>query len=402
MKNGIQKKLLEGIRVVDFSRILVGAYCSMMLADLGAEVIKVEPPRGDETRKWGPPFRGEDSLYYLSVNRNKKSISIDLKSSEGQNLAKNLIKKSDILLENFVFGKMKEFSLEYENLKNENKKLIYATVNSYGNSGPIKTHPSFDLIIQSYVGVMNITGGQDTEPYKIGYPACDIMAGSHVYGSILVGLLHRQLTGEGQYINTSLLETNTFAMPNIVSYYLNAGHNSQRRGNDHPTIAPYTVFKLKSGDYLSIGVATDPQFKKLWDCLEITNYDFSDFETNKLRLNHRIKLKEILQENIIKFEDELLFNIFNLNKIPFSKINSTKDLFENNQQIKDLNLVQKIKTEDYGELKYLRNPISYSKIQIEEIKSPPTLGKHTREVLKNILEMNDVEIDNLYFKKVIH
>lgn len=400
----IKSKLLEGIRVLDFSRILVGAYSSMMLADLGAEVIKIEPPGGDETRKWGPPFKGNDSLYFLSINRNKKSICMDLKKPESRNIALNLIQKSDILIENFTYGKMKQFGLDYDSVKQINEDLIYTTVNSYGNKGPLKQTPSFDLVIQSYVGVMNITGGDETEPFKVGYPMCDIMAGSHVYGAIMAGLLHRQLTGEGQYINTSLLETNLFAIPTLTSNYLNAGMNARRRGNDHPTISPYTVFKLKNGDYFSIGVATDKQFQKLILVLELDKseaFNIREFETNSLRLENREKLKSLIQSNILLFDEKKLFSDFSEHGIPFSKINSMRDIFENNQQINDLGIVKEIETENYGNLKYVKNPVSFSEIELEEFKSPPTLGKDTREVLGKLLDMKEKEIDVLYDKKVL-
>jgi len=335
--------LLKGMRVVDFSRILVGAYSTMLLADMGAEVIKIESPNGDETRSWGPPFKNGDSTYYLSINRNKKSIGLDLKKKEGQKIALDLIKKSDILIENFTCGKMKEFNIDYDTIKRYNLKIIYTTVNSFGNYGPMKTNPAFDLIIQSYCGVMNITGGIDTEPYKVGYPVCDIMAGSHVYSAILAAILHKNLSGEGQYINTSLLEINLFAMPTIISAYLNGNINYNRRGNDHPSISPYTVFKLKNKDFISIGVATDSQFLKLWNILKLdklnekidinnnksdylflkdnieenikigenTNKEhrsdlFERFSNNNLRIQNRYELKDIIQRQLIQFEENYL------------------------------------------------------------------------------------------------
>lgn len=400
----MKKSLLNGIRVLDFSRILVGAYSSMMLADLGAEVIKVEPPGGDETRKWGPPFRGNDSLYYLSINRNKKSIGMNLKKKEAKEIALGLISKSDILIENFTYGKMKEFGLDYDTVKRHNEKIIYTTVNSYGNFGPMRKTPSFDLIIQSYVGLMNITGDENTEPFKVGYPVCDIMAGSHVYGAILAALLHKQMTGEGQYINTSLLETNLFAMPTINFAFLNANINAKRKGNDHPTISPYTVFRLASGEYFSIGVATDLQFKKLCESLNLKsnpNFDEKMFETNNLRIENREILKNLIQEAILKFKEEHLFQSFQLNGIPFSKINSTQDIFNNNQQINELDIINEVKTENYKNIKYVRNPITFSNVELEEMKSPPILGQDTSDVLRNILNLKKEEIDNLYKNKVI-
>jgi crotonobetainyl-CoA:carnitine CoA-transferase CaiB-like acyl-CoA transferase len=403
----MKAKLLEGIRVLDFSRILVGAYSSMMLADLGAEVIKIEPPGGDETRAWGPPFRGKDSVYYLSINRNKKSLCMNLKEPEAQYIAKQLIKHSDILIENFVYGKMNEFNLGYNSVKDLNNKLIYTTVNSFGNNGPMREKPGFDLIIQAFTGLMNITGDKHTDPYKVGYPMCDIMTAAHVYSAILAALLYRSQTGEGQYINTSLLEANMFSMPTIVAAYLNAGINAKRRGNDHPNISPYTVFKMKDSEFISIGVATDFQFKKLWNILNLKE-DYECFSSNKLRIENRDKLKALIQTAFETFEPNELMQQFSNGGIPFSKINSMKDLFGDypsynymNEQISELDLVKTVRTEDYGELNYIRNPVTYSKVELEEFSSPPTLGRDNDYVLKDILGMTSEKILSLKNKKVI-
>lgn len=425
--NSQKSLLLSGVRVADFSRILVGAYSSMLLADLGAEVIKIEAPNGgDETRSWGPPFRGSDSTYYLSINRNKKSFILDLKQATGQRVALDLIKKSDIVIENFTYGKMKDFNLDYEVAKKAKEDIIYATVNSYGNFGPMRSNPAFDLIIQAFCGVMHITGGAETEPFKVGYPMCDIMTGAHIYSAILAALLHKNKTGEGQYLNSSLLEANLFAMPTIASAFLNGNINNKRRGNDHPSISPYTVFKLKSGDYIAIGVATSYQFSKLWKILEIEKYlqqtlkknskneDITyekDFATNKLRIENRELLKEIIQNRLFEFDENFIFEKFEKFAIPFSKINSMKDLFGDydkpdnitlqTQQLKELELVQEIETKDFGKLKYIRNPITYDKIKLKEIETPPTYGKHTNEILSGILNYDTSEINRLKENKVV-
>ena len=352
-----------------------------------------------------PLFAKKNSLYFLSINRNKKSISLNLKSKEAQEIAINLAKKSDILIENFTFGKMKQFGLDYDSIKKYKENIIYTTVNSYGNKGPMRSTPSFDFIVQSYTGVMNLTGGAETQPYKVGYPICDIMTGSHVYGAILAGLLYRNQTGKGQYINTSLLEANLFAMPTIVTNYLNAGIDLKRRGNDHPTISPYTVFKLSNSEYVSIGVATDLQFKKLWDILfedETNSKVYLEFSTNKQRLAKREQVREILQNKILSFDSNGLFQLFEKNGIPYSKINSMKDLFNgDNKQINELEMVKELKTEDYQDLKYIRNPITFSEMQLDDLKSPPSFGKHTKEVLRTILGYDDNHIDYLYKQKII-
>jgi succinate--hydroxymethylglutarate CoA-transferase len=406
-----QNLLLKGFRVIDFSRILVGAYSSLLLADMGAEVIKIEPPNGDETREWGPPFKDKDSTYFLSINRNKKSISLDLKKQEAQEIAKELIKKSDILIENFPYGKMKNFNIDYENTKLLKKDLIYATVNSYGNEGPMRKDPAFDLIIQAYSGIMNITGGKNTEPFKVGYPMCDIMTGSHLFSAILAAVLHKERTGEGQYLNTSLLEVNLFSNPTIVSAFLNGDINSIRKGNDHPSISPYSVFMTKSNEYFTIGVATDKQFKKLWEILKLNKTsDFSLFSNNELRIENREKLKKLIQDNVLIFDENDLFILFKNEKIPFSKINSMKDLFgdyyndktsKEENQIKALDMVKNVDTENFGNLKYVRNPITFEKIDLKDIESPPKFGENTKEILSNLLKYDEEKINKLYNDKII-
>lgn len=403
--------LLKGIRVVDFSRILVGAYSSLLLADMGAEVIKVEPPNGDETRQWGPPFKDVDSTYFLSINRNKKSISLDLKKPEAQGIANDLIKRSDILIENFPCGKMKEFNLDYNSTQKIKKDLIYATVNSYGNEGPMKKDPAFDLIIQAYCGVMNITGGINTEPFKVGFPMCDIMTGSHLYSAILAAVLYKERTGEGQYLNTSLLEVNLFSNPTIASAFLNGGVNASRKGNDHPSISPYSVFVTNNKEYLTLGVATDKQFIKLWEILKLGNSsDFALFSSNQFRIKNREKLKKLIQDNILLFDEKELYEKLKSQKIPFSKINSMKDLFEDyydekiskeNNQIKALNMVDEIETNNFGSLKYVRNPVTYEKIDLEKMKSPPKFGEDTKEILSELLNYDDKKINKLYKDKII-
>jgi len=404
MNNTIKKNLLSGVRVLDFSRVLLGAYCSMMLGDLGAEVIKVEPPFGDDTRKWGPPFIDKDSTYYLSVNRNKKSISLDLKNKQSHAIAKELITKSDILIENTVNNKMKDYGLDYESVQKSNPKLIYTSVSAFGDQGPLSPKPGFDLIMQAYTGLMNITGSPNGEPYKVGYPVNDILTGSHVHSAILSALLHRERTQEGQHISTSLLEVNLFAMMNITSAYLNGGLNSNRRGNDHPNISPYGIFKLNSGKYIALGVATELQFDRLATSvlnMEINESYNQKFKTNKLRITNREELRNIIQVHFSKIDDNSLVDLLNKYDIPNSLVNTMEDVF-NQEHVKSIKLVDEVKTENYDKLKYIRHPINYSKLKCEDLKSPPLLGENTREVLKNLLNYSDERIDKLYADKVIY
>lgn len=394
-------KLLSGIKVLDLSRILVGPYCTMLLSDMGAEVIKVESPEGDETRKWGPPFINGDSTYFMSINRNKKSIAMNFKKQESKDIINKLVKSSDIVIENFAKGKTEEFGISYNDLKKVNDKIIYASINGYGDRGPMSYKPAFDLIMQAYCGIMNITGEQNGNPYKVGYAICDILTASHIYGAIMNALLYKERTGEGQYINTSLLEVSLFSNPTTVSAFINGNLNIKRKGNDHANISPYTSFRTNLDNYLVIGVATDYQFKHLWEALEI-NYDISKYDSNLKRINEREKLKSIIQENILKFEEDELFKRLDEGNIAYSKINSMEDLFNGqNEQIEALNIVNRIHSTNYGNLSFLNNPIKYSKLSLEEHVEPPKLGQHTKEILSK-LNFSEEEINNLYINKVIY
>lgn len=406
-----KKLLLENIMVFDFSRILVGSFASMMLADLGANVIKIESLNGDETREWGPPFIKENySSYYASLNRNKKSICIDLKKAESKLLVERIASKADIILENFPVGKSKVLNLDYEEIKKINSNVIYASINGFGHYGDLKSTPAFDFIIQAYSGIMGITG--EEKPYRVGFPICDILTSHQLYSAILTGLLHRKIHNEGQLIKTSLLECSLFSNPTITSAYLNGGKISKLIGNDHPNIAPYTIFKLNEKDSIALGVALNTQYDNLisilfeknikTDKIENNLYDHDKFKTNKLRVENREELKLILQDYIFryikKYGENDLFKQFDIKGIPYSKINSMKDIFEENKQIKDLNIVEK--AVDNEKLKFVKFPVEFEKTEITDIKSPPNLGQNTDEIME-FLGFSKNEINSLKEKSVI-
>ena len=399
----MKTSLLKKIRVIDYSRILVGAYCSMMLSDLGADVIKIESKEGDETRKWGPPFKNErDSTYFLSVNRNKKSVCLDVRREEAAEITRGLIKNSDVFIENNIPGKIKSYGLDYETLKKINNKLIYVSVSSYSEKGPLKNSPGFDLSVQAFTGLMNSTGFKDSPPVKVGYPVCDIMTGSHLYGAILAALLNRELNGEGEYIKTSLLEVNLFAMTNIVSSWLNGEQNSSRRGNDHPNISPYGVFSLSSGEFIALAVATDNQFKKLVDLLDFEDKELimKKFSINKIRVEKREELRILIQNSFNSTLDSELIKKLDEFEVPYSKINNMKDIFSS-KQIEEMDFVHTLQSKFYGELKFPKHPIRYSNIHTEMPQSPPILGEHSRLILKEYLNYDENKINNLIKNKVV-
>jgi len=295
-------KPLAGVKVLDLSRVLAGPYCSMMLGDLGADVIKVERPKvGDETREWGPPEAGGESAYYLCVNRNKRSITVDLKSPEGQEIIRRLAKRSDIVLENYKVGTLQRFGLGYEDLKRVNPSIIYCSITGFGQNGPYKDRPGYDFIIQGMGGIMSITGEPDGPPMKVGVAIVDITAGLFACSAILAALYHREKTGKGQYIDIALLDAMVAWLANVGSNYLVSGEIPKRYGNAHPNIVPYEPFKTKDGTYINIGVGNDRQWKKFCEIAGLEHLaDDPRFATNPQRVIHRKELIPIIAEKMLE------------------------------------------------------------------------------------------------------
>ena len=253
---------LAGLRVLDFSRVLAGPYCSMLLADMGADVIKIESLSGDDTRQWGPPWQDGESAYYLSANRNKRSLALNLKHPKGQEIARRLAKMADVIIENFKVGGMSNFGLDYESLSTSHPGLIYCSLTGYGQTGPKRLQAGYDFIIQAEAGLMSITGPVDGEPFKAGVAIVDVTAGLFASNAILAALLHRNRTGEGQYIDVSLFDSQLGWLVNVAQNYLVQGVSPKRYGNAHANIVPYQTFQTKDG-YLALAVGNDKQYREL-------------------------------------------------------------------------------------------------------------------------------------------
>ncbi|TNV78205.1 hypothetical protein FGO68_gene10343 [Halteria grandinella] len=399
------KKILEGYRIIDASRILVGAFGSMMLADMGAEVIKIEQPgMGDETRKWGPPFRGKDSTYFISINRNKKSITLDLKSEEGLKILNGLVSKADIFMTNFVPNQRSKLQIDYQDFQTINPKLIYASVQGFPQKSIWENKAAFDLTIQAMSGQMHCTGDPDGSPFKVGYAVTDILTGMTLLQGILGAIIHRERTGEGQFINTSLLEANLFSLSYVVSSWLNGQTEYNRMGNSHPNIAPYSVYRTKDQDFIVIGVATDSQFEKLCSIIKMEVRD--EYKSNSLRCKHRTQLNaeidSILIRDWIKVD---LIKAMTEKAIPFSEIKSVKQLLEE-PEIASMGMTGRVNTDKYATnerqyLEYPKNPLHFSRSELSELKEPPLLGENTDEILRELLGYNQEEIQNLRSKGVI-
>uniref|UniRef100_A0A336MR01 CSON015573 protein n=1 Tax=Culicoides sonorensis TaxID=179676 RepID=A0A336MR01_CULSO len=344
---------LKGIRVLDLTRIIAGPFCTMILGDLGADIIKVEKPKvGDESRKWGPPFlpNSTDSVYFLASNRNKKSICVDLKS--GVSVMHDLVRKSDILVENYVPGKLKKFALDYESLKKINPSLIYCSITGYGPVGPYANRPGYDVIAASVGGLMDITGPEDGAPCKVGVAMTDLATGLYAHGAILAALIHRNATGEGQKIDANLLSTQVASLINIGSSYLNSGKEAKRWGTAHESIVPYEAFKTSSG-YLTVGTGSDSQFESLCKLLNIPHVSQDPkYLTNKDRVANRKSLITLLSKEFVKKSNKEWMNIFKDAPFPVGPINSLREVF-NDPHVKAIDIVKTIEHSQAGPVKKL-------------------------------------------------
>ena len=390
---------LEGVRVLDLSRVLALPYATMILSDLGAEVIKVERPGvGDETRHWGPPFLGTESAYFLCVNRNKKSITVDIKSKEGQKIIKELVKKCDVVVENFRVGELKKYGLDYESLKKENSRIIYCSLTGYGQTGPKKGLPGYDFVMQGESGLMSITGHANGQPMKTGVAILDVVSGLYAAISILSAIVKREKTGQSEYIDLSLLDCSVSALVNVASNYLVSGKIPKRYGNAHPNIVPYQSFKAKD-KYFNLAVGNDNQFKKLVEILGNEKLKNEKFKTNAGRVRNRKELIKILQGIFAEKEASYWVDIFTKNNIPVGLINNLKEVFEDEQIVfRDM-----VKTLDHkmGKLMLVGSPIKLKESKLRDFLPPPTLGEHTEEILKHLIGYDEHGIKVLKEKGVI-
>lgn len=386
---------LAGIRVLDLTRIVAGPFCTMILGDLGAEVIKIERPgSGDEARHWGPPFVGDtkESCYFVSLNRNKKSVCVDIKSEKGRKILHGLAEKSDVLIENYVPGKLDELGLGYDDLRTFCPHLIYCSITGYGPVGPYRNKPGYDVIAASVGGLLHITGPEGGEPVKTGVAMTDLATGLYAHGAIMAALIHRAKTGTGQKIDCNLLSTQISTLINIGSNYLNAGKEARRLGTAHESIVPYEAFKTKDG-YFTVGAGSDKQFEDF--CRRINKPDLAGkFSTNKLRVENRTELLKMLREVFVTKTNNEWKEIFNDSPCPNAPVNSLKETFDD-PHVKAIGLVETLKHPVAGEVKVVGPAVKYSTPGTGIQSPPPTLGQHTDAVLKEILNYDQHKINEL-------
>jgi len=386
---------LDGIRVLDLTRVLAGPYCTMFLGDLGAEVVKVEQPGvGDDTRGWGPPFTGGESAYFLCVNRNKKSVTIDLKSKEGVALLRRLAERADVLIENFRPGTMERLGLGEKELRAINPKLIYASLSGFGADGPMSDAPGYDLIVQAWGGLMSITGQPDGEPSKVGVAIIDLVAGLMLGKSIAAALFAREKLGVGQKIDTSLLEAEVACLINVGSNYLVEGSIPRRWGNAHPRIVPYQSFKTADG-YLVIGVASEGIWRRFCQAIGRVEWvDDSRFEKNSNRVENRSLLIGLLAEIFLSRSTDAWLKLLNEAEVPCAPVQTVDQVFKAPQVLHREMLVQ-VEHPTAGTVPMAGIPVKFSATPASVRLPPPLLGQHNEEVLESWLGMGSDEINEL-------
>ena len=392
---------LDGVRVLDLTRVLAGPYCTMFLGDLGAEVVKVEQPGvGDDTRGWGPPFAGGESAYFLCINRNKKSITLDLKSAEGIELLKKLATCADVLIENFRPGTMERLGLAEKDLRAVNPRLIYASLSGFGADGPMSDVPGYDLIIQAWGGLMSITGMPDGEPTKVGVAIIDLVAGLMLGKSIAAALFAREKLGIGQKIDTSLLEAEVACLINAGSNYLVEGTIPGRWGNAHPTIVPYQSFKTADG-FLVIGVASESIWQRF--CPAIGKAELADdsrFVKNANRVENRVALIAMLSEMFLSRDTDTWLGLLNEAEVPCAPI-QTIDKVLTAPQVRHRDMVVEVDHPTAGPVRMAGIPVKFSATPASVRLPPPLLGQHTEEILETWLGMKNKDINELKEKKVL-
>ncbi|WDE14255.1 CaiB/BaiF CoA transferase family protein [Thalassomonas haliotis] len=412
---------LDNIKVIDLSRILAGPWASQMLADMGAQVIKVERPgKGDDTRLWGPPFispdankisaaketspatRAKNAAYFHCANRNKQSIAVDITKAQGQQLLKELIRQADVVIENYKVGGLKQYGLDYASLKALNPKLVYCSITGFGQNGPCAHKAGYDAMIQGEGGLMSLTGEPDGAPMKVGVALVDIATGLYSCNAILAALLARHTTskGQGQYIDISLLDVQLAILANQGMNYLATGENPQRLGNGHPNIVPYQTFATQDGN-LILAIGNDRQFDKfcrLAGCAELAQT--SRFSSNAARVLNRKQLIPIIAQKLARHPTAWWVNELEQISVPCGAVNTLEQVVRH-PQIKHRKMIKQVPDENGDLINTIASPINLSQTPLEYKSASPNLGQHTRQLLAQDLGYSQSKIDALFDAGII-
>lgn len=392
---------LSGIKVLDLSRVLAGPFCTQMLSDLGAHVWKIESPQGDDTRRWGPPFEHGESAYFLSANRGKQSLAINLKDPRGADLVRRLSKRADVLVENFKCGDMQRYRLDYETLRHGNPRLIYASITGFGQHGPRASEPGYDVVLQALTGIMSVTGEPEGPPNKVGVAWIDVLTGMTAAIGILAALNERQASGEGQYIDLGLFDVGVMAMVNQAQAYLMSGKIPLRMGNAHPQIVPYQTFRA-SDAWFMLAVGNDEQYRRLTDVLEHPDlWEDTRFRTNAGRVVAREALLQRIGDITREQSRDYWLGRLKAAGVPAAPIANIDDAFHDGQSTAR-NLKWPVLHPKAGELTLVANALQHmSRTPAAPQAAPPMLGEHTHSVLSEWLEMDAHTMDDLEREGVI-
>jgi crotonobetainyl-CoA:carnitine CoA-transferase CaiB-like acyl-CoA transferase len=384
---------LEGIRIIDLSRIVAGPLATQIFGDYGAEVIKIEQPGvGDDSRAWVPPKAPDGSAaYFFSINRNKRSVTLNLKHARGKALLKALVARADVVIENFKPGTMEDLGLDYDALRRENPRLIYCQISGFGNSGPARERAGYDSILQGITGLMSITGEREGPPVKAGVALIDEITALYAHRAILAALLHRERTGQGQKVECSLLESGVAAMMNAATAYLVAGAVQGRWGSAHESLVPYQAFKARDG-YLIIGAGNDRLWKAFCDVIGAPEWaDDPRFDTNLKRVERREELVRLIEQRLQSRSRDEWIAAFAAAGLPTGPINTVDQVFQD-PQVLHRGMAQEIEHPTAGRVKLVGIPVKFTATPGEIRLPPPLLGQHTDEVLTGLLGLSPQDL----------
>jgi crotonobetainyl-CoA:carnitine CoA-transferase CaiB-like acyl-CoA transferase len=393
------RRILDGIRVMDLTRVLAGPWATQNLADFGAEVIKIERPgHGDDTRKWGPPFLRDreghetaDAAYYLACNRGKKSVTLDIARPEGRRLARELALKSDIIIENFKAGDLARHGLDYASLAPDHPRLVYCSITGFGQDGPYRDRPGYDFMVQGLGGLMSVTGERDDlpggGPQKVGVAVADLFTGMYATSAILAALLERGHSGKGQYIDMALLDVQVAMLANLSSSYFVSGQAPGRMGNAHMNIVPYHVFRA-ADEFLIVAVGNDGQFARFCEIIGAPEWaSDARFDTNAKRVGQRDLLVGLIAQRMLARPAREWLAALEPAGVPCGPINDLPQVFSD-PQVRHRGLQVKAPHPAAGEVTMVGNPIKFSRTRVEHNHAPPLLGEHTDEVLGAVLGLD--------------
>ena len=403
---------LQHIRVLDLTRVLAGPWCTQTLADLGADVIKIERPgQGDDTRHWGPPFApqpdgqpGTEAAYFLAVNRNKRSVTLDIASPEGQQIVRELVAQCDVLIENFKVGDMQRYGLDYGSLRAAHPGLVYCSITGFGQTGPYAPRAGYDFIVQGMGGFMSVTGEGEavpgSSPQKAGVAIADLFTGAQATIAILAALMHRAQTGEGQHLDICLLDSQVAMMANMATNYLATGKPPVRWGNAHPNIVPYQVFQVADG-WVIIACGNDGQFRKLTEVAGAPELASDPrFQTNPERVRHREALIPLLDALLRQRPKAQWIGQLEAAGVPCGPINNLAEVFSD-PQVLARDMLVKLPHPTAGEVSVPGSALKLSRTPVSFRSAPPLLGQHTQEVLKGMTSLSDAELQDLQARRVI-